>query len=1050
MKRKLHKESRIILIFVAISIIISVFYLIFSSSNTPVKTGADRLTATGDSLVKAALFDEAIIVYNKASKIYKLNGNLEGYINCIANTGYCYRKKGQLKLSIEIFKEADSLSNPILDLSNPIRLKIFNQMGAAYHYLGEYEIARKYLEKTLKNVDTTQIYDDVKVADQLVIGYNIIAMFDAVEGQFENALNNFEKAVKIRKVVEGEVTPFLPDLYTNEANIYSIKGDYDNSSAYYEKALNAQIEIYGDDHPFVALTYMNMGVLFGEHLGDYDRAILLYEKALSIYLKKYGQKNMEVARVYFNIGSNYYRSGNFSKSLSFYDKALSVYYDVLAKESHSDVSMSYHEMGKVYESLKNYKKAISYYEKALSIRLNVFGEQHSDVAVNYNSLGITNRILGNYNKAIKYHKDAIRILKKSYGNIHPEISESYNDLGAVYLAEGRFKEAIQNIQQAITANIPDYNNTDPVLETPIQKALSDQVLLSSLSLKAEIFQKKFFAGSNNKNDLIIALDNYKLLTRLIDKIRRGYKAEGSKFLFAQNNAKIFEKAIKTSVKLYKLTGQGKYKQDAFFFSEQNKSEILNDALVETNAKKFSGIPEELLNKEKQLKIDLSFYDTELQMELYETRKPDSIRVAQLKGTLFNLQNEYLGVIETFEKNYSKYHDLKYKRNIISAEELQRTIDGNTTLIEYFVGEKTLYTFTVSKNGLEVFESRIDSSFTSLNEIFFRSIKKLNKTKYLISAKQLYNILIKPIELEIAANQNIIIIPDAILHYIPFEALVKENKNIDEKDFASLDYFIKHHEISYNYSAALYLNGILKSKVKSSSYGYLGFAPVFDNEDKGGFSFSGLWKSLTKSSENSNNSRQFEDKHYNPLPYTETEVNSIVALFKKHGLGAKSFIREDANESIFKSQIRNSKFIHIATHSIINPVKPSLSSVILYGNNESNVQEDGILYSSEIYNLNLNSDLVVLSSCESGIGKLIKGEGMMALTRGFLFAGSKNVITSLWKVLDKSTSDLMITFYENTLSGKSYKESLRNAKLKMINNKKIAFPVNWSGFVLIGE
>ena len=190
------------------------------------------------------------------------------------------------------------------------------------------------------------------------------------------------------------------------------------------------------------------------------------------------------------------------------------------------------------------------------------------------------------------------------------------------------------------------------------------------------------------------------------------------------------------------------------------------------------------------------------------------------------------------------------------------------------------------------------------------------------------------------------------------------------------------------------------------------------------------------------------KKYSSLPKSEEEVKSISKLFSAEKKSTEYFLRNKAKEDLMKSNgISSYGFIHLATHGFINEVKPNLSGILF---NLGRRNEDGILFLNEIYNLKLNADLVVLSVCESGLGKVVKGEGIMGLTRGFLYSGANNLLVSLWEVGDKSTSELMINFYKNVLKGISYSESLRNAKLEIIEEKKYAYPLEWGPFVLIGK
>ncbi|MFQ5633019.1 MAG: CHAT domain-containing protein, partial [bacterium] len=181
-----------------------------------------------------------------------------------------------------------------------------------------------------------------------------------------------------------------------------------------------------------------------------------------------------------------------------------------------------------------------------------------------------------------------------------------------------------------------------------------------------------------------------------------------------------------------------------------------------------------------------------------------------------------------------------------------------------------------------------------------------------------------------------------------------------------------------------------------------------------------------------------------------EVQTIVELFTGSRQNSIGYFHQDASEENFKTNVGKYRYVHISTHGFMNEEKPELSARALSQPRDSSYSDDGFLYSSEVYNLDLNADLVVLSSCESGMGKLARGEGLMALTRGFLYAGANNVVVSLWKVFDASTGQLMVAFYRGVVSGKSYSAALREAKLKMIEDEFTAFPVLWSSFILIGK
>ncbi|MFO7843711.1 MAG: CHAT domain-containing protein, partial [Bacteroidales bacterium] len=275
------------------------------------------------------------------------------------------------------------------------------------------------------------------------------------------------------------------------------------------------------------------------------------------------------------------------------------------------------------------------------------------------------------------------------------------------------------------------------------------------------------------------------------------------------------------------------------------------------------------------------------------------------------------------------------------------------------------------------------------------------------------------------------------------------------------YLIKQYNISYSYSGNLFYQTFTKessTEIEISDLNdWLALAPVFDDSNTAGLTM--RTRELLREFDAELNDtigtrgRLLDGEYISSLPGTESEVRSIFDELDRQGKRALVQIRKKANEDFVKSgSVKDYKFLHFATHGIVNTENPELSGIFLA--QDSTLNEDGILYSGEIYNLELNADLTVLSACETGLGKIKKGEGLIGLTRALLYAGSKNIIVSLWKVADESTSDLMVDFYKNLLEEEREKQAfshaLQQAKLKMINEEKYAHPFYWSPFILIGK
>lgn len=507
-------------------------------------------------------------------------------------------------------------------------------------------------------------------------------------------------------------------------------------------------------------------------------------------------------------------------------------------------------------------------------------------------------------------------------------------------------------------------------------------------------------------------------------------------------------SLPAAQELYKLTGNDIYPAKIFEMGELGKSMALADALAESRARTFGQLPDSLLAEESALKIDLVALENRIEKLQATEALRDSALIDSLNGRYGKLQITYNELLESFEENYPEYYDLKYSNTLPELADVQASLGDDEAMLEYFLGEKDVRLFLITQNDFEIHKFPNDPTFQELLSSFNRSIRKVSEAgSFAERSAALYDKLIRPIAAKISDKKKLVIIPDGELYYLPFEALIKEVP-ANPQNFAAMDYLVKDIDVSYHYSANLYLHS-LEKEVTETKYNVAGFAPVFQAGDDGaeilesGSPVLGqivnYLKDITR-----------DGQQFNELPHSENEAREIVDLFDWEAQKSFGYLRREATEERFKADAHQFKYLHLATHSFVNEERPQLSGIAFSQPVDTSAAEDGILYSGEIYNLDLNADLVVLSSCESGLGKLIRGEGLMAMTRGFLYAGATNVLVSLWAVYDRHTSDLMTEFYRQIDDAKSYAPALRAAKLKMIENPDTAFPALWSSFVLIGR
>lgn len=978
---------------------------------------ASHYLERGNAFIKTAKYDSAIYFISRAKEIY---GNLGKQFD-YENTWLGY-----------------------LGCSNKIGLVLILQ--------GNYDSSHVVLLNTLKLGLEKFGENNSEVAQSFYYLGNV----SWYKGNYDKALENYIKSLSIRLQILGEAHIDIADNYNGIGIIYAEKSDHDKALEYFEKSLKIKIHILGESHPQVAVSYNNIGNILKDK-NDLEKALELHNKALSIRLQQLGENHPQTASSYSNIGLVYYKKGEYEKALEMHHKSLELRLKLLGVK-HFLVATNYNNIGLAYWKLKQYDQSLENHRKSLEIKEQLFGKDHNDVAKSYMNIGLIYYETGKDSLALKNYNEALAINLKLLGKKHVDVAQSYQNITQVYLRRNDLINALNYSQKTLSSLIPAFNDTSLYTNPRIDDVISEPDLLNALKTKALIFS---LMDSSEISNLEMAYSTYQLAAKLIDKMRTGYRTEGSKLFLGETTTNIYDQAINVSLKLYALTRKENYRQQAFVFAEKSKAAVLQEELSESDAKKFAGLPDSLLEKEKQLRIDLAFFDTQLQNESQKTDSRDSIKLLEYENQLFSLKNKFEQMMFDIEKNYSEYYQLKYQTHTASVDEIQNYLPDKTALLEYFVGDSTIYIFSVTKSSFDVSTLRKPLDFQELIKDYYSSIVKSESEKYIKSSVSLSKLLIEPVIHTLSSIESLIIIPHDLLYKVPFEALLTAEPSLKTSKpvkFSSLNYLITEFVISYHYSSNLYYSSISKKSEPPEDHmsltsGFIGFAPVFPKNEKTGYTLTNTDAAfLSSSSEEILRSSITDGKTFNELTYSEWEVKSILEIFNEisgSNTGA-AYLYSDADEETFKNNISKFEIIHIASHSLINEEHPDISGVVFAQPTDSSEREDGILYAGESYNLELNSSLVVLSSCESGLGKLIRGEGLMALTRGFLYSGTNNIIFSLWKVPDKPTSELMIEFYREAFSGRNYNESLRLAKLKMIKNEITARPRSWASFILVGS
>jgi len=870
-------------------------------------------------------------------------------------------------------------------------------------------------------------------------------------GNYQKALAVFSHLDSIAAETVGPNAPIMASAHIYTGIVYYRLADYDAAIRHYKKAMEIQQYQAVPDTDKIVACYNNIGLLY-QRKQDYGRALQYFLQSLNMVSGKKPGEFKNLGRLYNNISVTYYYQTELDKSLEYAEKALE-FKKKLYGEMNPQVGISYGNIALIYKEKKEYQQALQYQQKALKIYKETLDENHPYIAKTLANIANVFINAGlDTSKAFEAIDQAIEIDQNHLGLHHPDIADLYTLKGLAFAGMHNYAQALVEFQEGLKVLVPGYTNSSIIDNPPLSGSTSRSILLNILQKKAEILQK--YAAQRNQDIALLkaSLETSHLAITLMDQMKLNYESESSKLLLTELSYQIFQTGIETSMMLAAVSQDQSYYDDAFYFSEKTKSNLLLASFIETQAQNIAGIPDSILQKEKQIRKALTDYTTALEQE--RQKKPaeiDSATYHSLTDKSFEFQNQYQRLQDRLEQQYPKYFEMKYSVNAVSVNEVQSVLDSHSGVLSYMVTTDQLYTFIISQDDFQVLSVPIDDSFNATIGKFVRAIKTFDKQAYVATDSILYSKLIAPVESQIQSLEKLVIVPSGDLFYVPFEALFNpsESRDLDAiiaaSRYTDIPYLIKKYTISYHVSNSLYLQST-QSENRKLPPSFAGFAPVFDDSSAADRSS----VPLALRSLDSLRAEIVGGLSYSTLEYSDDEVASIKDLFQQHHKKAKIYLRDEASEENFKSHLKEYKYIHLATHGFLNKEHPDLSGVLFAIPRGHTYQEDGVLYSGEMFNLNTQADLAVLSSCESGIGKLVPGEGVLALTRGFLYSGIPNVIVSLWKVYDKYASRLMVSFYSDLLENEDYSQALRHAKLDLISDPRTAFPQKWSSFILIGR
>lgn len=930
--------------------------------------------------------------------------------------------EGNLNRSLESAKKSISIRRSMNIKGDTNLILPYNLLGNVYYALQEYDKALINYKISLQLKKYSRLQEDSEMAEILANISNAYRLKD----QYKEALKYSNSVVaildKIYPGTDNRKLTFLVD----QAVLLEKTGDLNQAIIVYDKATVIVSSLPKKDVDWITYLFKHKGNLY-DKLGDIEKANSCYSYLLDIYNTNPDKYATELAFINHNLGIISYKKGNYIAALEHFQNS-----EISKRQRHlPEIGITYSGIASCYTQLGKNGVAEKYYQLAINNHRTEQGNHLAELASDYISYGIFCLNQGKTTKSKEYILKAIDISKRHFGANHPETAQNLSKLGDIYTVEGKLKDALAAYQSSIKASCIDFNFDDPLKNPEIFRDCYGPELLNAMKKKARLLA----IPEKRKQDYLFNLKNslttYELCISLVHKMRNSYGAFESKVFFSNEERETYSEAVSTAMKLYHITKDNIYKEKAFTYAEKGKSSILQSSLRNRQAIQIGGIPDSLITFEQELLTNIETFQ-HLVMTENQKQKPEAYLVRYWNEQLFTANEKLQAYIRYLEKNFPDYYSLKYDDRTISPGQVSHKLKPKEALIEYFFTSDKILIFFAKSNMFDVIDINKPGDFDKKlgilrkyleNKTFYEQQPE-NFEQYLSIAFYLYQTLLKPVE-SLISNCELIIVPDDNLASIPFEVFLTRPV-VNAREYNNLPYLIRKNPVGYAYSAGLLFENV-NIPLTERNLKVAVFAPNY--------------KKLAFNLSNDPN----QESLLKPLPYAFEEANLVADFFN-----GKIYTGKSASKAKFKKSAGKYDVLHLTMHTIIDNKNPLYSKLAFTANPSK--KDDGFLNTFELFNLRLNARMAVLSACNSGVGQIHKGEGMMSLARGFYYAGCPSVVMTLWPVEDQISSILIKSFYQNLSEGKDKLESLQAAKLKFLESADPlrSHPYFWASYVNIGD
>lgn len=920
----------------------------------------------------------------------------------------------------------------------------------------------KYAITIMEQRPATAADKDYATAQKLFDEGRVLRTQAAATGQ-RASIEKYQAALPLFRAADDMYRAALT--LSSIGNAYARLGEFRKALPFFEQTRDSAREL--KERKLEAASETFLGGVY-DVLGEPKKALDHYDQALRL-AQESGNRSSEASALN-NIGLIHFQIAEPQPALEYFARALPIFREL---GSQSQEGIVLHNTGLAYGTLAEQEKALNYFQQALELR-RATADKNGE-SEEFNNIGLAYRKLDQPQKALEYYNQALAIHKVTGNKRLQLITLDY--IGTAYADLGQPAKALEFHQQALELRVENPQRQALVLNGIArdyyllhEPARAFDYYNQALVLFRTIEDRSGAARSleglarveQGRGNLIEARRYIEEALALIETVRAraGSQQMRASYLSSMENA--YEFYVDLLVQLHAKDPTAGHDAEALQASERGRARSLIELLNEAKVDIRQGVNPDLVRRERELSQALNA-KAQRQIQL-TVQKGSREEIAILNAEISTLEDEYQQLQAAIRKNSPEYAALTQPEPL-GLPGIQQQLDVDTVLLEYSLGDARSYLWCVSPNTLKTYElpkrTEIERVARTVYEaLTARSIVKAVETprqrqvriaqadaQFQQAAGELSRLILRPAADELA-GKRLVFVADGALQYVPFAALSLGGGP------ASRPLIFDHEVINLPSATAFAVQrqNLLNRKPAAKAVAVIA-DPVFSMNDVR-LRVQGQPKALAETDA----MRKIEHLPANAkgqlsiprLPFTRQEAEQILAVAPS----AANFKALDfqANRSIATSgELSKYRYVHFATHGYLDTTRANLSAIVLSLVDQAGNQQDGFLRAHDIYNLNLPAELVVLSACETGLGKEIKGEGLDGLTRGFMYAGARRVVVSLWNVNDKATAALMQRLYVGMLrSHKTPAAALRTAQIQMLRTREWQSPYYWAAFMMQGE